>query len=45
MIDLDAVVDELAWLEPPPVYVGGAVVPLFLDDFGRSQMRPTEDVD
>ena len=26
MIDLDAVVAELAWLDPPPVYVGGAVV-------------------
>lgn len=45
MIDLEAVVAELTWLTPEPVYVGGAVVPLFLDDFGRSQMRPTEDVD
>lgn len=45
MIDLDAVASELDWLDPEPVYIGGATVPLYLDEFGRSQMRPTEDVD
>jgi hypothetical protein len=45
MIDLDTVAKELSWLDPEPVFVGGAVVPLYLDAFGQSQMRPTEDVD
>jgi hypothetical protein len=49
MIDFELILDRVAavleWLSPPPVYIGGAVVPLFLDDFGRSQMRPTKDVD
>ncbi len=49
MIDFELVLirvaEALEWLNPPPVYIGGAVVPLFLDDFGKSQMRPTKDVD
>jgi hypothetical protein len=36
---------ELDWLDPPPVFIGGATIGLFLDDFGRSQMRATKDVD
>ncbi len=24
---------DLAWLSPPPVFVGGATIGLFLDDF------------
>lgn len=42
---LTAVADELAWLDPEPVFVGGATIGLFLDDFGRSQLRVTDDVD
>jgi hypothetical protein len=42
---LDRVAFRLEWLRPPPVFIGGAVVPLHLDDFGRSQARPTKDVD
>lgn len=42
---LDAVAGELDWLEPEPVFLGGATIGLFLDAFGRSQLRPTEDVD
>lgn len=42
---LAEVASELDWLEPPPVFVGGATIGLFLDDFGRAQMRPTKDVD
>lgn len=49
MIDIEQCLDEVAAaldrLDPPPVFVGGAVIGLFLDDFGRSQMRPTVDVD
>lgn len=42
---LDRVAAALDWLDSPPVFVGGATIGLFLDDFGRAQMRPTEDVD
>lgn len=42
---LAEVVVELSWLEPPPVFIGGATIGLFLDEFGRSQLRPTKDVD
>lgn len=42
---LAEVASELEWLAPPPVFVGGATIGLFLDDFGRAQMRPTKDVD
>lgn len=49
MSDVEVVIDgvarDLAWLEPEPVFVGGATIGLFLDAFGRSQVRPTEDVD
>lgn len=44
-LTLDEVAGELAWLEPEPVFLGGATIGLFLDAFGRSQLRPTEDVD
>jgi hypothetical protein len=42
---LDLVASELAWLRPEPVFLGGATVALYLDAFGRSQVRRTEDVD
>jgi len=38
-------VQELSWLEPPPVFIGGATIGLYLDAFGRSQLRTTIDVD
>jgi hypothetical protein len=42
---LDTVAGELDWLEPEPVFLGGATIGLFLDAFGQSQLRPTDDVD
>ncbi len=39
------VAGELDWLDPAAVFIGGAIVGLFLDDTGRAQMRPTKDVD
>lgn len=42
---LAEVASELDWLQPPPVFIGGATIGLFLDDFGRAQTRPTKDVD
>lgn len=42
---LDGVADALSWLEPAPVFLGGATIGLYLDPFGRSQLRPTWDVD
>ena len=42
---VDHVAEALRWVEPEPVFVGGATMGLFLDDFGRSQLRPTKDVD
>ena len=39
------VAEEVAWMVPPPIFIGGATVGLFLDDFGRSQLRTTKDVD
>lgn len=42
---LDVVSGELAWLRPEPVFLGGATIALFLDAFGRSQVRHTDDVD
>jgi len=42
---LDGVADDLSWLSPPPVFVGGATIGLFLDAFGRSHLRPTKDID
>lgn len=41
---LDTVARELSFLEPGPVFVGGATVGLFVDALGRSQLRPTLDV-
>ena len=35
----------LSWMNPPPVFIGGAIVGLFLDTFGREQLRITKDVD
>lgn len=42
---LSQVADELSWLPRPPVFLGGATIFLFLDPLGRSQLRPTHDVD
>lgn len=42
---LDRVAGELAWLSPPPVFLGGATIGLFLDAFGRAQLRSTQDID
>lgn len=42
---LAEVASELDGLEPPPVFIGGATIGMFLDDFGRARMRPTKDVD
>lgn len=42
---VDAVAADLAWISPEPVFVGGATLGLFLDALGRSQLRPTLDVD
>lgn len=42
---LDTVAEELSFLEPAPVFVGGATIGLFVDALGRSQLRPTLDVD
>jgi hypothetical protein len=44
-LELDAVAQDLDWLEPQPVFVGGATIELFVDSFGRRQLRPTDDVD
>jgi hypothetical protein len=43
--DLAEVAGELSWLDPPPVFIGGATIGLFIDAFGRSQLRTTKDVD
>lgn len=49
MSDIELAVDRVAaaldWLEKRPVFVGGATIALFLDAFGKAQMRPTTDVD
>lgn len=37
--------EELSWLVPAPVFIGGATIGLFLDSLGRDQLRPTKDVD
>ncbi len=42
---LAEVAEEVEWIVPPPVFIGGATIGLFLDNFGRSQLRPTKDVD
>ena len=42
---LAEVAGELAWMEPAPVFIGGATIGLFLDAFGQEQVRPTKDVD
>lgn len=42
---VDRVAEDLDWVQPEPVFVGGATIGLFLDDFGRMQLRPTRDVD
>lgn len=36
---------ELRRLSIDVVYVGGAVIGLYLDEFGASKVRPTKDVD
>lgn len=42
---LAAVAKELEWMQPPPVFIGGATIGAYLDTFGRTQLRPTKDVD
>ena len=42
---LEWAVDALAWMAPPPVYVGGATVPIHLDAVHAKWARHTEDVD
>jgi len=42
---LAEVAGELDWLDPPPVFIGGSTIFLFLDAFGSDQLRPTDDVD
>jgi hypothetical protein len=37
--------EELHWLEMPPIFVGGAALHCYLDDFARSQLRTTKDID
>ena len=37
---LDRVAEELSWLSPAPVFLGGATIGLFLDDIGRAQLAP-----
>lgn len=39
------VAQELEWLSPAPVFIGGSTIGLFLDALGRDQLRPTKDVD
>ncbi len=45
--DIAAVEEELSWLATPPLFFGGSVVPLFIDDpaVQADAPRPTEDVD
>ena len=38
---LDRVAEELSWLSPDPVYLGGATIGLFLDAVRRAQLRTT----
>lgn len=42
---LTRVIDALGWLTPPPVFVGGATIGLYLDPIGRMALRTTDDVD
>jgi len=42
---VDGVAADLDWLSPAPVFVGGAAIGLFLDGLGKTQLRPTKDVD
>ena len=42
---LSEVARGLEFLEAAPVFIGGATVGLMLDELGRSQLRPTLDVD
>lgn len=37
--------EELHWLETPPIFVGGVALHCYLDDFARSQLRTTKDID
>lgn len=45
--DIALVDEELSWLRTPPLFFGGSVVPLFVDDpaVRSDEPRPTEDVD
>jgi hypothetical protein len=42
---LQQISKELEWLEPPPIFIGGSALALYLDPFSRSQLRTTKDVD
>lgn len=41
---LAEVAEELSWVMPAPVFIGGATIGLFLDELGRDQLRPTKDI-
>lgn len=44
-VTLAAVAGELSWIDPPPVFIGGATIGLYLDEFARAHLRTTKDVD
>ena len=43
--EMSALKKELYWLESPLIFVGGAALHFYLDDFARSQLRTTKDID
>lgn len=42
---LTCVIDALDWMDPPPVFVGGATIGLYLCGLEQFAVRPTDDVD
>ena len=44
-VTLAAVAGELSWIDPPPVFIGGATIGLYLDELARAHLRITKDVD
>lgn len=42
---LSGIADLLHWLDPHPVFVGGAIIGLYLDETGLVTTRSTDDVD
>lgn len=45
LTELEAVANDLAWLEPEPFFFGASVLPLYLASELLDDARPTEDVD